>query len=254
MLGEEVFDEVHRDIMLNGLTAAPEFRFIREMHYRDEVTSVDHLQETAKRYYIDQRSLNASGPVVSGRVAEMAVASSTDQYHQCKEYEHFKRDSPQQVQKSRPKRGKKKGKGKQGGGGNYQPKWCSERNTTTHIDAECNKQKEFRDKKQKELQGLAENLALLQQAGQANLLNIRSVHLAQSAPAQPSQPEPTTFGFSFSALGASLAEVVSSSAAAGTPPVASDAKPAAPTSASSETPTQDHRLPCLLYTSDAADE
>ena len=32
VLGEEVFDEVYQDIMLNGLTAAPEFRFIREMH------------------------------------------------------------------------------------------------------------------------------------------------------------------------------------------------------------------------------
>ena len=227
--------------MLNGLTAAPEFRFIREMHYRDEFTSVDHLQQTANRYYIDQRSRNASGPVVSGRGAAMAVASSTDQCHQCKEYGHFKRDCPQQVQKSRPKRGKK-GKGKQGGGGNYQPKWCSKHNTSKHSDAECNKQKEFRDKKQ-ELQRLAANLALLQQAGQANFLNIGSAHPAQSSPAQPSQPEPTTFGFSFSTLGASLAEVASSSAAAGTPPAASDAKPVTPTYASSETPTQDHRLP-----------
>ena len=74
VLGEEVSDEVYQDIMLNGLTAAPEFRFIREMHYRDEFTSVDHLQQTANRYYIDQRSRNASGPVVSGRGAAMAVA------------------------------------------------------------------------------------------------------------------------------------------------------------------------------------
>ena len=46
----EVPDEVYQDIMLNGLTAAPEFRFIREMHYRDEFTSVDHLQQTPNRY------------------------------------------------------------------------------------------------------------------------------------------------------------------------------------------------------------
>ena len=128
----------------------------------------------------------------------MTVASSTGPCHQSKEYGHFKRDCPPQVQKSRPKRGKKE-KGKQGGGGNYQPKWCSEHNTTKHSDAECNKQRELRDKKQ-ELQGLAANLALLQQAGQANFLNIGSAHLAQSSPAQSSQPEPTTFGFSFLSL------------------------------------------------------
>ena len=43
--GAEVSDEVYQDIMLNGLTAAHEFRFIREMQYRDEFTSVDHLQQ-----------------------------------------------------------------------------------------------------------------------------------------------------------------------------------------------------------------
>ena len=90
---------------------------------------------------------------------------------------------------------------------------------------------------------MAANLALRQQAGQASFLNIGSAHLAQSSPVQPSQPEPTTFGLSFSGLGASMAEVASFSAVAGTPPAASDAEPAAPTSASSETPTQDHRLP-----------
>ena len=111
VMGEDVSDEVYQDIMLNGVTAAPEFRFIREMYYCDEFNSVDHLQQTANRYYIDQRSSNASGPVVSGRGAAMAVASSTDQCPQCKEYGHFRRDCPQQVQKSRHKRGNK-GKGK----------------------------------------------------------------------------------------------------------------------------------------------
>ena len=105
-LGEEVSDDVYLDIMLSGLTKAPEFKFIREMHYRTEFTSVDRLQETANRFYVDQQSRNASGPVVSGRGAAMA-ASSTDQCHRCKAYGHFQRDCPKQVQKNRPKKGKK---------------------------------------------------------------------------------------------------------------------------------------------------
>ena len=56
------------------------------------------LQETANRFYVDQQSQNASGPVVSGRGAAMA-ASSTDQCHRCKAYGHFQRDCPEQVQK-----------------------------------------------------------------------------------------------------------------------------------------------------------
>ena len=140
VLGEEVSDEIYQDIMLNGLTAAPEFRFIREMHYRDEFTSVDHLQNTANRYDIDQRSRNAFGACGLGPWGRDGGRVKHRQYHQCKEYGHFKRDCPQQVRKSRPKRGKEKGKGRQGGGGNYQPKWCSEHNTTKHSDAECNKQ------------------------------------------------------------------------------------------------------------------
>ena len=51
VLGEQVSDEICQDIMLNGLTEAPEFRFIREMHYRDEFTSVDHRQQTSNRCY-----------------------------------------------------------------------------------------------------------------------------------------------------------------------------------------------------------
>ena len=79
-LGEEVSKEVYLDIMLSGLTKAPEFKFICEMHYREEFTSVDRLQETANRFYVDQQLRNASGPVVSGGGAAMA-ASSPDQCH-----------------------------------------------------------------------------------------------------------------------------------------------------------------------------
>eukprot|EP00903_Cladosiphon_okamuranus_P005795 g5742.t1 len=150
VLGEEVSDDVYLDVLLTGLTKAPEFKFIKEMHYREEFTSVDRLQQTANRYYVDQQSRNASGPVVSGRGAAMAVASQNDQCNRCKAYGHFQRDCPQ----------------------------------------------------------------------------------------QPAHPEPSTFGFSFSALGASLAEATSSSASS-----QSGAKPAAPTSASSGTPASDHHLP-----------
>ena len=95
------------------------------MHYCEEFTSVDRLQETANRFYVDQQSRTASVPVVSGRPAAMA-ASSSDQCHRCKAYGHFQRDCPQQVQKNRPKPGKKRWKNKRGGGGgSAQPKWWS---------------------------------------------------------------------------------------------------------------------------------
>ena len=94
-LGEEVSKEVYVDTMLLGLTKAPEFTFIREMHYREEFTSVDRLQETANRFYVDQQPCNASGLVISDQRTAMA-ASSSDQCHRCKVYGHFQRDCPQQ--------------------------------------------------------------------------------------------------------------------------------------------------------------
>ena len=113
------------------------------MHYREEFTSVNRLYETANRFYVDQQSRNASGPVVSGRGAAMA-ASSSDQCHRCKAYGYFQRNYHQRVQKNRLKPGKKKWKNKRGsGGGSAQPKWCSYHNTITHSDAECQKQQEL---------------------------------------------------------------------------------------------------------------
>lgn len=107
----------------------------------------------------------------------MAAASSSDQCHLCKEYGHFQRDCPK---KSRSNQAKRKGKNKKGGG-STQPKWCAYHKTTTHSDAECLKQQKLREKKQKELQGLAANLALLQSAAQGRLSNLGSAHLAQSS-------------------------------------------------------------------------
>ena len=81
-VGEEGSDDVYLDIIFSGLTKAPEFKLIREIHYRTEFTSVDRLEETANRFYVDHQSRNVSGPVVS-------AASSTDQCHRCKAYGHF---------------------------------------------------------------------------------------------------------------------------------------------------------------------
>ena len=124
------------------------------------------------------------------------AASITDECHRCKAYGHFQRDCPKQVQKNRPKKGKKPGNIKGGGGWSAQPKWCSYHITTTHSDAECQTEQELRENMQKELQMLAENLALLQSAAQASFSNPGSAHLGQSSPVASQAPtEPTSYGF-----------------------------------------------------------
>ena len=110
VLGEEVSNEVYQDIMVNALTAAPELRFIQQKHYHDEFTSVDHLQLTANSYYIDQRSRSAWGPVVSGRGAAVAVASSTDQSHQCTEFGDFSATTPNGCRRAVLSGGRRRGK------------------------------------------------------------------------------------------------------------------------------------------------
>ena len=170
-------------------------------------------------------------------------------YFSAGSYGHSQRDCPQQVQKNRPKPGKK-WKNKRGGGGrSAQPKWCSYHNTITHSDAECQKQQELRANKQKERQGLVVNLALLHSAGQVNLPSIGSAHLAQSTPATaPQAPaEPTPFGFSFNTQRVLPAVANSSSAFSQTPPAASVATPAAPLSIFSGSPAQDHSLPSRFF-------
>ena len=219
------------------------------MHYREEFTSVDRLQETANRFYEDRQSRNASGPVVSGRGAAMA-ASSSDQCHRCKAYGHFQRDCPQQVQKNRPKPGKKKWKNKRSGGwGSAQPKWCSYHNITTHSNAECQKQQELRANKQQKLQGLVANLVLLHSAGQVKLPNIGSAHLAQSTPATaPQAPaKPTSFGFLLQRPTRSTGCSNFVFCLLQAPPAASAATPAVPSSISSESPAQDDRLPSGFF-------
>ena len=92
-LGEKLSDKVYMDIMLSGLKSAPEFHFIREMHYQKEFTSVDRRQDSANRLFVDQQSRKVAGPAVSGRGDAMA-ASSSDQCHRRKEFEHSLRDCP----------------------------------------------------------------------------------------------------------------------------------------------------------------
>ena len=217
--------------MLSGLTSAPEFHFIREMHYRNEFTSVDCLQDTANRFFVDQQSRKAAGPAVSGRGAAMA-ASSSDQCHRCKEFGHFQRDCPKSAQPSRPTKGKKPGK-KRGSGGSGQSKWCSFHRTKTHSDAECKAQQDNRNKKkQEELRGLAANLALLQAAGLANFSHLAQPFQAAAPQASQAPSEPTTFGFSFNALAASAAPAALQAASA---------------SASSASSARDHHLPSEYF-------
>eukprot|EP00903_Cladosiphon_okamuranus_P015299 g14134.t1 len=232
-LGETVSDDVYLDITLSGLTSAPEFHFIREMHYRVEFQSVEDIQAMATRFFVDQQSRKAAGPAVSGRGAAMA-ASSSDQCRRCKGYGHFERDCPMSGPPPSSRAGKagkdKKPRKKRGGGGTWQSKWCSLHRTTTHSDVECKAQ---HLKKQEELKGLAANLALLHLAGPTNPAHLGSAHLAQLSQAvapQASQDpsERLTFGFSFDALGA---------------PAAPAAAPAASASAASPTPARDNHLP-----------
>ena len=161
-----------------------------------------------------------------------ATASSTDQCHQCKAYGQFKRDCLELVNKSRPKRGKKKDK--KGGGGNSSPKWCSLHKTNSHSDAECHKQRE--------LQQLRANLALLMPQDQAGI-NIGNAHL-EKAP----QREPPTFEFSFSAMDASLAEAAASAVDASAAAFAkSSVKPAAHASAASGPTHPSHHWPHKVF-------
>ena len=111
----------------------------------------------------------------------MAAASGSGQCHHCQGHGHFRKDCPKLVQKKRPTKWKKKRGPKPGGGSGSSQKSCSYHKTASHGDSDCHKQKE--------LNQLAANLALLNikpQAGQ--FPNIGSAHVAQNP--QP-EPEPS---------------------------------------------------------------
>ena len=99
--------------------------------------------------------------------------------------------------------------------------------------------------KKKELKQLAAPLADLRSTDQGRLADIRSAHLGQT-----SQPDPPTFGFSFSAMGASLVEAAESSTISGSTPATFSANLPAPETPSlqlgsvpSETSQQNRRMP-----------
>ena len=83
-------------------------------------------------------------------------------------------------------------------------------------------------KKQEELRGLAANLALLQAAGLANFSHLAQPYQTAAPQLSQAPSEPTTFGFSFDALGASAAPA---------------AAPAASASVSSASSARNHHLP-----------
>ena len=79
---------------------------------------------------------------------------------------------------------------------------------------------------------MAANLALLQAAGLANFSHLAQPFQAAASQASQDPSEPTTFGFSFNALGASAAPAAS---------------PAASASASSASSARDHHLPSEYF-------
>ena len=120
----------------------------------------------------------------------MAAASRSDQCHQCKAFGHYQRDSPRVAKTNGSKRKLKKGK--KGRSGDPSPKWCSYHKTNTHSDSQCHKKRSS--------SSWLRILADFRSTDRARLANIARAHLAQTF-----QPDPPTFGFSFSAMGASLA-------------------------------------------------
>ena len=214
-----------------GIPLYPGDALPKRIYIRNEFTSVNCFQDTANRFFVDQQSRKAAGPAVSGRGAAM-VASSSDQCHRCNEFGHFQRDCLKSAQPSRPTKGKKPGK-ERGSRGSGQSKWCSFHRTKSHSKTDCKAQQDKRDKKkQEELRGLAANLALFQAPGLASFSHLAQPFQAAAPQASQAPSEPTTFGFSFNALGASAAPAAS---------------PAASASASSASSARDHHLPSEYF-------
>lgn len=216
-LGETILDDTFADVLLRALPR--EYEFVKQLKYRDRSFGLDDIQTTSVNYYIDDLSRKSSAPSIAGRGAAMAASLRDVQCYNCQEYGHYSGDCPKPSQKKHPAKGKKKGR-KKGGGGSSQ-KWCSLHKTTSHSDAECHKQKE---QKEKELEKLAANLALLNTRSSDNRYPaIGSAYVAHGGP-EPAA-EPVKFGFSFCAIGTSQGEANASSATPGSAPTASTVDP-----------------------------
>ena len=132
----------------------------------------------------------------------MAAASNNVQCHRCKAYGQYQSNCPGVAKAQGSKRSKRKSKGK---GGDPSLKWCSYHKTNSHNDSVCYKQKELKQ--------LAAHLASLTTADRARVADIGTDHIPKT-----SQPDPQTFGFSFSAMGASLVDAAASSTTSGSSP------------------------------------
>ena len=122
----------------------------------------------AINFHIDELSRTSSAPTVGGRGSAMAAASRIDQYHQCKAFGHYQRDSPGVAKMNGSKRKPKKGK--KGRSGDPSRKWCSYHKTNSHSDSQCHTEKELKQ--------LAAHLADLRSTDQARLANFGSAHLS----------------------------------------------------------------------------
>ena len=170
------------------------------MHQRDRSFTLEKIKQTAINFHIDDLARKSSAPFVAGRGAAMVAASRSDQCHQCKSFCHYKRDCPGVAKTNGSKRKPKNGK--KGRSGDPSPKCCFYHKPNSHSDSQCHEKKELKQ--------LAAHLADLRSTDQARLANIGSAHLAQTH-----QPDPSTFGFMFSAMVASLAEAAESSTISG---------------------------------------
>ena len=73
-MGKEIIEDSYADLLLNSFLK--EFELIKRMNHRDRSFTLDQIQQTATKFYIDKLSRKSSGPSVAGRGATMVAASN----------------------------------------------------------------------------------------------------------------------------------------------------------------------------------